>query len=227
MKSMSSTALSQVKSDWLLSASDLPARLAAVLEGEGRWPCARPSGRMSPELSYGRHNGPAPSNARSAAVMLLLFQRDGRWHLPLTERPASLAHHGGQVCLPGGAIEPGETSAEAAIRELREELGSDAALEIVGRLSDCYVFASNFVVTPWLAATRLTPVWQPDAREVERVVEMPLTTLLDPASIGCTTIRRGPLAFRAPCYHIDDACIWGATSVILNELGDLLVSLHT
>jgi 8-oxo-dGTP pyrophosphatase MutT (NUDIX family) len=224
---MLSTALNQAKNDWLLSSSDLPARLAAALAGPRPRSRTKSGGRMSPELSYGRHNGPAPADARTAAVMLLLFPRDGCWHLPLTERPASLVHHGGQVCLPGGAIETGETSRQAAIRELREELGSDAPLDILGQLSDCYIFASNFVVTPWLAATPLTPDWQPDAREVERVVEMPLATLLDREAIGSTTIRRGPLSFGAPCYHVDDACVWGATSVILSELADLLDSLHT
>ena len=123
---------------------------------------------MSPELSYGRHAGPAPSTARHAAVMLLLFRRDGRWHLPLTERPSSLLRHGGQISLPGGTIEPGETSEQAAVRELREELGIDAPVDMLGRLADCYVFASNFVVTPWLAATTVEPHWRPDAREVQQ-----------------------------------------------------------
>ena len=61
--------------------------------------------RMSPQLSYGRHAGPAPCTARAAAVLLMLFRRRGRWHLPLTERPKTLPHHGGQISLPGGAIE--------------------------------------------------------------------------------------------------------------------------
>ena len=37
----------------------------------------------------------------------------------------SLAHHGGQISLPGGAIDDGESASEAAVRELREELGVD------------------------------------------------------------------------------------------------------
>ena len=87
---------------------------------------ALPRSRMSPELSYGRHAGPAPHTARSAAVVLLLFRRAGRWHLPLTERPLTLAHHAGQISLPGGAVDHGESSIEAARRELKEELGFDA-----------------------------------------------------------------------------------------------------
>ena len=37
-----------------------------------------------------------------------------------------------------------------------------------------------------------------------------------------TTIERGPLVFHAPCINIGPACIWGATSVILGELSDVL-----
>jgi 8-oxo-dGTP pyrophosphatase MutT (NUDIX family) len=219
---MLSTAL---KIESLVTADDLAARLATALT---RRTTSRFSGRrMSPELSYGRHAGPAPPDARHAAVMLLLFRRDGRWHLPITERPSSLLRHGGQMSLPGGTVEPGETSEQAAVRELREELGVDAHVNMLGRFADCYVFASNFIVTPWLAIATTDLHWQPDEREVQQVVELPLDILLDENAIGSTTIHRGPLVFRAPCYHVAGSCIWGATSVILSELADLLETLSS
>lgn len=177
---------------------------------------------MSPQLSYGRHAGPPPGTARPAAVMLLLFQRDGRWHLPLTERPATLVHHGGQICLPGGAVDEGESSSDAAIREMREELGIGDEVTVLGRLAECYVFASDYLITPWVAATHVLPRWKPHLGEVESVVEMPLDRLLDSDAIGSLTIQRGPLEFHAPCYHVGDARIWGATSAILDELAGVL-----
>jgi 8-oxo-dGTP pyrophosphatase MutT (NUDIX family) len=173
---------------------------------------------MSPELSYGRHAGPAPHDARRAAVLLLLFQRAGRWHVPLTQRPETLARHAGQMSLPGGSLDPGETSQQAALREVDEELGLEAPATILGRLADCYIYNSNFLVTPWLAATTPEPTWKPHDREVQRIVELPLETLLDESAVEQTMIRRGPLKFRAPCIHFAGACIWGATSVILSEL---------
>jgi 8-oxo-dGTP pyrophosphatase MutT (NUDIX family) len=201
-------------------ASDLPARLAEALRGG--CPGGNARVRMSPELSYGRHAGPAPSTARHAAVILLLFPRDGRWHLPLTQRPATLTHHGGQISLPGGAIEPGESSRDAALRELDEELGVSEAVNILGQLAECYVFASDFTITPYVAAAVAEPRWRPHDREVQSVVELPLDALLDDRNIDEMVIERGPLSFRAPCICVGSAKIWGATSVILSELADVL-----
>jgi 8-oxo-dGTP pyrophosphatase MutT (NUDIX family) len=131
----------------------------------------------------------------------LFFRRGGRWHLPLTERPPALTRHGGQISLPGGVVDPGESSIHAAQRELYEELGFYEPHLNVGRLADCYVFASNFCVTPWIIAAFEPNIrWQPHDREVQSVVELPLEALLDEQAIGRTTIERGPLAFSAPCF---------------------------
>jgi 8-oxo-dGTP pyrophosphatase MutT (NUDIX family) len=154
--------------------------------------------------------------------MLLLFHRDGRWHVPLTQRPANLLRHGGQISLPGGRIEPNETAELAARRELAEELGDVGPIETLGRLPDRYVYASDYVVTPYVAVTQAAPFWQPDSHEVERVVELPLALLLDPRAIGSITIQRGPLEFHAPCFTYGEDRIWGATCVILAELVDVL-----
>lgn len=204
--------------------ANLPQRLAAALAA-GHFGGLRRN-RMSPQLSYGRHAGPPPCTARPAAVMLLLYQREGRWHLPLTERPATLVHHGGQICLPGGAVDEGESSSDAATREMREELGISDEVTLLGRLADCYVFASDYLIAPWVAFTQAKPEWRPHAGEVQRVVEMPLDVLLDDDSIGSLTIQRGPLEFHAPCFHVGDARIWGATSGILEELAEAIVGVR-
>lgn len=208
------------KFETLVSADDLPQRLATALAGGGV--DRRDGARFAPELSYGRHFGPAPLTARAAAVIALLFWSAGRWHIPLTVRHSALGKHAGQISLPGGAVDAGETTAEAARRELAEELGVIENVELVGELAESYVYVSNFRVTPWLAATRSRPVWQPHDREVERVVEVPLEVLIDPRYLGTYTIERGTVKFCAPCYRIGEDCVWGATSIILAQLAGLL-----
>jgi 8-oxo-dGTP pyrophosphatase MutT (NUDIX family) len=227
---MSST---KSKIEKLTTADNLPQRFEAAMHTAragawGRGP-AEPSVpwsrtvSMSPELSYGRHAGPAPHTARPAAVVLLLFRRAGRWHLPLTERPLTLTHHAGQISLPGGAVDEGESSIDAGLRELNEELGFEAPHLVLGQLADCYVFASDFLVTPWVIATFEQDIdWRPHEREVQSVVELPLDALFDERAIGRLTIERGPLVFRAPCVHIGLARVWGATCIILNQLTIML-----
>ena len=207
----------------LATDADLPQKLAAAIRDGHRGKLR--GARMSPQLSYGRHAGPAPVTVRAAAVMMLLFRRGGRWHLPLTERPTSLARHGGQISLPGGAIDRNESSGVAACRELKEELGIETPVELLGRLADCYVFASDFLVTPWIATVNFEPHWRPQVREVKDVVELPLDVLLDEDAVGRLTIESGPLVFHAPCNRVGATRIWGATSVILSELCEVLRSL--
>src|SRR5687768_9711616 len=111
---------------------DLPARLSQLLR-EGTLPGRAAQAKFEPQLSYGRHFGPAPDNARLAAVMILLFPDGEDWRLPLVLRPVSLTAHGGQIGLPGGAVDPGESSDQAALRELTEELGVGAeGVELLG-----------------------------------------------------------------------------------------------
>src|SRR5687768_11349335 len=94
----------------------LTARLARSLPGRAAW------ARCEPPLAYGRHAGPAPDAARQAAVMALLYRDGDEWRVPLTLRPEHFTEHAGQICFPGGGIEPGETCETAALRELEEEL---------------------------------------------------------------------------------------------------------
>ncbi|HMH57499.1 MAG TPA: NUDIX domain-containing protein, partial [Gemmatimonadales bacterium] len=48
--------------------------------------------------------------ARRAAVVFVLYQADGRWHVPFVRRRADLRDHPGQVALPGGGVQDGESA---------------------------------------------------------------------------------------------------------------------
>ncbi|MGP4017009.1 NUDIX hydrolase [Saccharopolyspora sp. 5N708] len=114
---------------------------------------------------------------RAAAVAIALASDGGEPGVWLTRRAATLRAHAGQFALPGGRLDPGEDARQAALRELREELGVAArARNVLGQLDD-YATRSGYVITPivvWIgAAPRLTP----NPAEVARVDLVPLTEL--------------------------------------------------
>jgi len=198
--------------------ADFPERLAARLR-QHPLPGRAAQRRFEPSLCYGRHFGPPTIRARAAAVLLLLYPHEGQWHLPLTVRPATLVAHAGQISLPGGSVEPGETSPQAALRELNEELGVGAEeIELLGGLSPLYVFVTEFLVTPWVAVARRRPAFAPSSLEVAELLEVPLAHLLDPASQGRHARRQRGVELSAPHFVWGRHRIWGATGMILGEL---------
>ncbi|BBO32420.1 NUDIX domain-containing protein [Lacipirellula parvula] len=202
---------------------ELPALLARelTLPAEPRW-----SREFAPELSYGRHAGPARSDARGAAVAVVLSWDGTEWSLPLTVRSAKLSRHGGQISFPGGLIEAGESPPVAAERELEEELGVRPPLEWLGTLTPQFVYASNAMVVPCVAATLEAPAWQPNPREVERVLRLSLRGLLSASTEPPLQMTRGPLRFTAPQLRVEGHSAWGATAVMLGELRGRLLRLE-
>jgi 8-oxo-dGTP pyrophosphatase MutT (NUDIX family) len=200
-------------------------RWAAVLRRRLATQC-RPAScyrRFAPELSFGRHRGPAGADAKPAAVTALFYPAGGRWHLPLILRPTSMIYHAGQISLPGGGAEPCEAAEACALRELHEELGvAPDDVTILGSLPPVFVYASNFLVHPLVAVTPQRPEFRPDAREVAELLELPLPHLADERNHGICTITRGSLSFQAPCITFQGRPIWGATALILGALLDVI-----
>lgn len=122
---------------------------------------------------------------RRAAVALVVVAEGGGASgggasLLLTKRPKTLKRHSGQYALPGGRMEPGETTTEAALRELHEELGLDLdETEVLGRLDD-FPTRSGFRITPVIAWGGAAPALKPDPGEVARVFHIPLGELDSP-----------------------------------------------
>ena len=163
-------------------------------------------------------------NARDlhpAAVLIALQDGPAGPSVLLTKRSSRLANHPGQIALPGGKPEPGDSGlAASALREAHEEIGLDPAnVDLLGQLA-AHETVTGFHVTPVLGRVRapFTPV--PEIGEVDEVFTVPLAHLAD-LSRYRTERRRWLGQWRAydvvpygPYY------IWGATARILRGLAE-------
>ncbi len=197
-------------------------QVALSLPGFENW---RP-GFDVPELNRPRHR-PAdlPGEGRFAAVMLLLYPSgtaNGKRDicLVLTRRHRGLSKHAGQISLPGGRQDKGESLQASALRETSEEIGvSPERIEILGQLNPVYIPPSDFTVFPFVGWHAGQPGFVRSVQEVDEIIEVSLQHLLIPETMveGEVEISEGR-KLRVPCYQLDRHRVWGATALILGEL---------
>jgi hypothetical protein len=90
-------------------------------------------------------------------------------------------------------------------------------LRTLGRLSPIDIPVSGFVLHPVVAALEDPPLFCLSDLEVARVLEVPLSRLLDPEALGRRTIVRGGVTIDAPTFLVDGTEVWGATAMVLAE----------
>jgi 8-oxo-dGTP pyrophosphatase MutT (NUDIX family) len=156
---------------------------------------------------------------REAAVLIMLYPRDGQIFFPLIKRTESGGPHSGQVSFPGGMAEPGDKSLEqTALRETREEIGiPERDVSVLGRLSSLHIPVSNYLVHPFIGMLHAEPVFHTDTSEVSFVIEVSLAELLLPST--CCQEKRNidGKEIVIPYYNVGGQKVWGATAMILAE----------
>jgi 8-oxo-dGTP pyrophosphatase MutT (NUDIX family) len=164
------------------------------------------------------------SDLVSAAVLVPVTDHGGP-HIVFTKKTSGVPHHKGQFSFPGGLVETRDGSrVETALREAWEEIRLPAeAVEVLGLLDDTPTRATNFVITPVVGIVRDPVEFKPDGREIERVIEVPLATLRDPAIFRTEMWERDGEPHPVLFYQVSaDDLVWGATARILSQLLGLL-----
>jgi 8-oxo-dGTP pyrophosphatase MutT (NUDIX family) len=180
--------------------------------------------RFAPSpLKPGWRAGHYPADSRTAAALLLLYPRDNDVAVPLTIRASGLARHAGQISLPGGATDPGETLTEAALREASEEIGVDpSSVRVLGELTPVHVLVSGFTLHPIVGVTDRRPDFIAAPGEVDEILEVSLDHLRDASRIGRDTRVREGVAVEYPYFDLLGHQVWGATAMVLGEFICLL-----
>ena len=162
-----------------------------------------------------------PPFAKKSAILILFYSSGNEVFTILIQRPDYGGVHGGQISFPGGKKEKEDRDiVDTALRETHEEIGIETDhIEILGLLTDLYIFPSNHLVYPVLGCTTSPLSFRPDEREVSRILEIPLSALFDEINLKQSEMLevRG-MPFEAPGFRIGTSYIWGATAMIINEL---------
>jgi 8-oxo-dGTP pyrophosphatase MutT (NUDIX family) len=167
-----------------------------------------------------------PEKATRSSVLILLFP--GREsNLPtfvVMLRPTYDGIHSGQISLPGGRYETEDHNLmHTALREAHEETGMDPRkVKIIGRLTELYIPPSNYLVQPFIGYTTEAPLFTPQPEEVEELIEIEATQLLDKNNVVQKEISVGGKHITVPSFLIRGTTVWGATAMILNEFREIL-----
>jgi 8-oxo-dGTP pyrophosphatase MutT (NUDIX family) len=223
--------------------ADVVARLEAGLRAELPGPTAQ--ARLAPVPRRSWPSGFNPARIRHAAGLLLVFPKEktaeiaelaeqddslraprsprflrGRAaaYIVLTVRADTLGRHGGQVSLPGGVVDPGETFEQAALREAHEEVALALdTVRVLGGLTSLDIPVSGFRLHPIVAVSDTRPALTPADGEVAHILEVGVNELLDPATFISSQRERDGRALTVPAFHVAGHEIWGATAMVLAE----------
>ncbi|HJZ76731.1 MAG TPA: CoA pyrophosphatase [Vicinamibacterales bacterium] len=188
--------------------------------------------RMAPVPRRAWPKGVNVARVRHAAGLLLIFpggaergepeNSEKHAHIVLTVR-GDTPRHAGQISLPGGVVEPGETFEQAALREAHEEIALDVTnVRVLGGLTPLDIPVSGFRLYPIVAALDRRPQLMPADGEVAHILEIAIDDLLDARAVRRVDREREGIALTVPGFHVAAHEIWGATAMVLAEFLTLL-----
>jgi 8-oxo-dGTP pyrophosphatase MutT (NUDIX family) len=160
---------------------------------------------------------------KRAAVCIAIAESDDdptQASFLLTRRQSTLRAHAGQWALPGGRCDAGETHAEAALRELDEEIGLKLGEGAVLGTLDAYRSRSGYAITPVIVWAGENPRIVPNPDEVEAVYRIPLAQIAaSDAALFITIPESDRPVIR---LAVRDRHIHAPTAALLYQFAELL-----
>ena len=163
----------------------------------------------------------APALKRAAVVVALTQSETGTGtSFLLTRRAAGLRSHSAQWALPGGRCDAGETQAQAALRELHEELGLELGEGDVLGLLDDYPTRSGYLITPVVVWVRTDSPILPNPAEVASAHRIPLADIEQDDAFSFTTIPESTR--RVIRFHLGGMHIHAPTAALIYQFREVL-----
>jgi len=175
-------------------------------------------GRSWPARPLVSEKGEGAVPLRPAAVLIPLYVREKALWTLFTKRTDMVEHHKGQISFPGGGRSDADANLwETAIRETEEEIGVPrAGVRVLGALPKLET-VTDFEISPFVGAIPYPTEFTLHAGEVESIIEVPLSYLLDPMVVEERPVKWKGLEYMTLVYHYKGHAIWGATARILAD----------
>lgn len=161
---------------------------------------------------------PRGPNLQGHAAVLLALTDELDPHIVLTLRSQGLSTHSGEVSLPGGRWDPGDSSLEfTALREAHEEIDlPTTAVQVMGPL---WLRTTRWEVpvTPWLGVIRADVNLTPNRGELDAIFRVPLSFFLSDPRIRTDRIIIDQHPIYLPAYKYNGYEIWGFTAGVITE----------
>ena len=166
----------------------------------------------------------------SAVALHIRIEDTNHISIIFIERAEYEGTHSGQIAFPGGKREANDMDLlHTARRESEEELGIPITEgTMIGKLTPVYIPVSNYDVYPFVILHDTFPILKQDLREVKSII---IASLIDFTKMDAihykkmAILKDKPLA-NVPGFYIEEKWLWGASALIVNELGTIYRAAH-
>ena len=159
---------------------------------------------------------PIKAHPKKAAVLVMLYPKHNKTHILMIKRAQHLKSHAGEIGFPGGGYEEekDENLLTTALRETREEIGVRVETSKVIAQLPIVNTRLGFEITPFVSVLSEPQELEPQADEVDEILEIPLTLLITTRQRNVGSNQEKNMGI----YWFKHHRIWGASAKILQKI---------